>query len=239
LRVDARYCSTRCRQAAHRAVIRRSELDVTAAPMRFAYADPPYPGNAAIYRGHRDYAGEVDHDELLSRLPAYDGWALSTSARALPGVLALAVARSLPVRVAVWTRSPRPHKTTRVVNAWEPVIYSGGRRSRGAESNGEGTRGRGGTTSMGVSVACVDATTDVLSGVTPRRRSTHPGWLVGSKPPRFCAWVFDLLGAGVHPGDELDDLYPGSGIVARSWALRVAWSGEATADVSRVDGGYG
>jgi hypothetical protein len=93
-RVDARYCSTRCRQAAHRAGIRRAELAATAAPLRLAYADPPYPGKSALYRGHSDYAGEVDHEELLERLQGYDGWALSTSADALPAILALSGRRS-------------------------------------------------------------------------------------------------------------------------------------------------
>lgn len=70
---------------------------------RLAYADPPYPGKARLYyREHPDYGGEVDHVELLSRLATYDGWALSTSAAALPSVLALAVAQGLAPH-----RSPR------------------------------------------------------------------------------------------------------------------------------------
>lgn len=72
-------------------------------PLRLAYADPPYPGNAWLYRGHRDYAGEVDHGELLARLVGYDGWALSTSAAALPAVLALCPPG---VRVAPGTAAP-------------------------------------------------------------------------------------------------------------------------------------
>ena len=34
-------------------------------------ADPAYPGNAWRYRSHPDYAGEVDHTALISRLPGY------------------------------------------------------------------------------------------------------------------------------------------------------------------------
>lgn len=61
-------------------------------PMRAAYADPPYPGQAARhYADHPDYAGEVDHRALLRALDTeYDGWLLHTSSVALPGVLALA-----------------------------------------------------------------------------------------------------------------------------------------------------
>jgi hypothetical protein len=39
--------------------------------------------------------------------------------------------------------------------------------------------------------------------------------LVGRKPGVFCTWVFELL--GMLPGDELDDLFPGSGMVGRAW----------------------
>jgi len=59
-------------------------------PLRLAYADPPYPGKAYLYRDHPDYGGEVDHAELIERLAAYDGWALSTSAAALPAYSACA-----------------------------------------------------------------------------------------------------------------------------------------------------
>jgi hypothetical protein len=39
--------------------------------------------------------------------------------------------------------------------------------------------------------------------------------LIGRKPLRFVFWVFELLGAS--PGDALDDLFPGSGVVSRCW----------------------
>ncbi len=51
--------------------------------MRLGYADPPYPGLAHLYLGHADYAGEVDHAELIARLERdFDGWILHTSAAA-------------------------------------------------------------------------------------------------------------------------------------------------------------
>lgn len=80
--------------------------------MRLAYADPPYPGNAELYAGHPDYAGEVDHAELVARLVAYDGWALSTSSKSLRSVLDLCPA---DIRVLVWL-------THNVGRAWEPVL---------------------------------------------------------------------------------------------------------------------
>ena len=72
--------------------------------LRLAYADPPYPGKAYICRDHPDYAGEVDHAELIGRLAAHDGWALSTSAAALAAVLALCPPG---VRIAAWHKGER------------------------------------------------------------------------------------------------------------------------------------
>lgn len=42
------------------------------------------------------------------------------------------------------------------------------------------------------------------------------GDLMGRKPLAFAAWLFELL--GLQPGDQLDDLFPGSGIITRAWA---------------------
>lgn len=126
-RRDAVCCSKRCRQARHRF---RSGVgvapDVGNDVLRLAYADPPYPGLSRRYYGkHPDYAGEVDHRRLIEQLDGYDGWALSTSARALQEVLALCPRGS---RVAVWNRGERPTRSAGPLNAWEPVIYFGGRR---------------------------------------------------------------------------------------------------------------
>ncbi len=48
-------------------------------PLRLAYADPPYPGlSRQYYSTHPDFAGEVDHVELTSRLAStYDGWTIN------------------------------------------------------------------------------------------------------------------------------------------------------------------
>src|SRR5215469_14724065 len=98
--------------------------------MRFAYADPPYPGQAKRWYGdHPDYAGEVDHGELIARLERDypDGWALSTSAPALQDVLALCPPG---VRVGIWYRpnSEPPGNRGRWHWSWEPVIICRGRR---------------------------------------------------------------------------------------------------------------
>jgi len=141
-RVDTRWCSKACRQAASRARVRRAELRATDRPLSLAYADPPYPGKASLYRDHPDYGGEVDHAELLARLARFDGWALSTSAAALPAILALAVGQDLQVRVAAWFRGARPHTTARLLNAWEPVVFAGRPADRRASLDRDSTGAR-------------------------------------------------------------------------------------------------
>ncbi|MGH3235383.1 MAG: hypothetical protein ACRDOU_30215 [Streptosporangiaceae bacterium] len=195
MRRDAVCCSVRCRQARHRflrAVGYAGSVVAPGRPLRLAYADPPYPGNARLYRDHPDYGGEVDHVGLLERLAAYDGWALSTSAGALPAVLALCPPGA---RVAAWNRGERPTRSGWPLHAWEPVIYHGGRqlaRDAGAARRAD-------------SIVCG------VAAVT-----TLPGRVTGAKPAAVCRWIFDLLGA--MPGDSLDDLFPGSGAVTRAWA---------------------
>src|SRR5690348_8177964 len=61
--------------------------DYTSGQLRIAYADPPYPGCAHLYKDHPDYNGEVDHEALITELVGYDGWALSTSSQALQQIL--------------------------------------------------------------------------------------------------------------------------------------------------------
>jgi hypothetical protein len=194
-RRDSRFCGVRCRQASHRfgsaCVPRRRST----APLRLAYADPPYPGLARrYYADHPDYAGEVDHRALVEELRAFDGWALSTSSTALPDVLA--IARELEPRavsVASWFRGSRPGVTRRPRRAWEPVLYVGGR----CEPSREWT--------------------DDALVHHARPRTTDPRRVIGAKPAAFCFWLFALLGA--KPGDTFVDLFPGSGGVARAWAV--------------------
>jgi hypothetical protein len=157
-----------------------------------AFADPPYPGKAAYYREHPDYAGEVDHAELVPGLEDEfpDGWALSTSAEALPDVLALC---TVEVRVAAWFRGERPTSSYRPLSAWEPVVFAGGRHELREPA---------------------ERRVDALVHVS-RPRLTDPDRVIGAKPAAFCFWLFDLL--GLRPGDELVDVFAGSGGVARAW----------------------
>lgn len=192
LRRDARFCSQRCRQAAQRERVEATILERDTFSFRLAYADPPYPGMSHLYRGLPSYGGEVDLDTLLRRLHAdYDGWALSTSAFALPSVLAMAHGMGIRPAVASWVRGARRQAAKYPLNAWEPVIYVRAR-SRMAEVQVE----------------------DVLVHHNQPRKVDR-GRVIGAKPAVFCNWVLQLLGARAN--DTVDDLFPGSGIMGRVW----------------------
>jgi len=153
--------------------------------VRFAYADPPYPGQAKrLYGNHPDYAGEVDHAELIARLERDypDGWALSTNAVSTQYVLGLC---PTDVRVAVWnvTSQPPPGGARSWWWCWEPVIVRGGR---------------------------IRPVRSVLTCGVDGSNSRF----VGAKPAAFTRWMLELLGAEL--GDQIDDLYPGSGAVGRA-----------------------
>lgn len=157
--------------------------------MRFAYADPPYVGQAKRhYRHEASYAGEVDHAALIARLVADypDGWALSCSSPSLRELLPLCPP---DVRVMAWTKPFCAFKAN--VNpayAWEPVLVRGGRKRTRQQPT--------------VRDWCA-------VNITLRRG------LVGVKPDAFCFWLFDVLNC--RPTDTLDDLYPGSGAVTAAW----------------------
>jgi hypothetical protein len=191
-RADAAFCHVRCRQAHFRLTRGESVVRDARVPLRVCYADPPYPGKAKLYRGSEGFAGEVDFLSLVDRLRLDfpDGWALSTSARSLTRVLRVC---PIGVEVAAWFRGVRPAKSGRVLNAWEPVIFWGGRRVR---PMGDGFR------------------EDALV-YTLRSRRADPKGVLGAKPGRFAFWLFDLL--GLRPGDDLVDLFPGSGRVGDAW----------------------
>ena len=213
-RRDSRFCKQSCRQASHRFQRGCVARGRARRPLRFAYADPPYPGKSRrYYSEHPDFAGEVDHDDLLSHLRDFDGWALSTSARALPRILAMCVAQDLEVRVAAWFRGARHTRSGWPLSCWEPVVFAGGRQLP-SRSAGDTRR--------------FDALVKVA-----RARLTDPARVTGAKPADFCWWLFDLLGA--RPGDELIDLFPGSGGVRRAWDLYGSRS--STNDASVHPGG--
>lgn len=159
------------------------------ARMRFAYADPPYLGCAKRYPEHPDAArwdDPAEHESLMLRLDrAYDGWAYSLSSTSLPELLPLAPAG---IRIAAWVKPFAAFKrNVRCAYTWEPVIFRPGR-DRSADG--------------------APVTRDHLSESITLRRG-----LTGAKPEAFCRWVLALL--GWIPGDQVEDLFPGTGVMGR------------------------
>ncbi len=159
---------------------------------RLAYADPPYLGCCARYGHHHEspfgcWDDLRTHRTLFAELSRFDGWAYSCTSQSLAKLLPLA-ADFDAVRVAAWVKPFAAYKPkVRIAYTWEPVLFVPGR----DRSTDGAPVGR-----------------DHLS-----ERITLQRGLPGAKPARFCRWVLDLL--GYLDGDELVDLFPGTGVMAR------------------------
>src|SRR5262245_33600819 len=162
--------------------------------MKIAYADPPYLGCCAQYGHEHGENGECwdslqTHCNLITRLEMNypDGWALSASSVSLQRLL-----RECPddVRISPWVKPFavfKPHVNPAYV--WEPVIWRGGRMRRSRDE---------------------PTVRDWVSAEITLQKG-----LTGAKPEAFCWWLFELL--GLSSGDELIDLFPGTGIVGKVW----------------------
>ena len=160
------------------------------ARLRVTVADPPYPGQSKKHYGdHPDYAGEVDHQELIDRLEAeFDGWCLNTSSTALQDVLAMCPP---DVRVMAWVKPFAAFKrNVPVAYAWEPVIVKAARKP--------------------VVSGVAGISRDFISEPITMKRG-----LAGAKPEAVCWWMFEVMGA--LPTDDFTDLFPGSGAVQSAW----------------------
>jgi len=156
--------------------------------MKIGYADPPYPGCAHLYSDHEDFAGEVDHKELLERLERdFDGWLLHTSSVAIPQIAPLVPEGA---RWMAWVKPFAAFKrNVSVAYAWEPVIVKAARKP--------------------VVKPHIVMRDWHSCGITMERG------LTGAKPAPLCFWAFEVLGA--RPGDDLCDLFPGTGAVTKAW----------------------
>lgn len=158
--------------------------------MRFAYADPPYIGRAKrYYGGQESYAGEVDHAALIASLEA-SGY----------DGWALSCAVDVPSLRQVLSLCPDRARLC-------PWVKPGAAppASRGLHNMWEGLIVVGGRQEP-------PGKCDWLRAQPAR----FGGDLHGRKPIAFIAFLWNVLGA--LPGDELDDLFPGTGIVGKAWA---------------------
>lgn len=155
--------------------------------LRFAYADPPYVGQARKHYSDDPRCAEVNHDQLIATLCRdFEGWALSCSSPSLREILPLCPEKT---RVMAWVKPFAIFKpNVNPAYAWEPILLHGGR-----------PRPRS-----------VPTVRDWVSCNITLRRG-----LVGVKPEAVCHWLFEV--AGLSPDDEFVDLFPGSGAVASAW----------------------
>lgn len=119
-------------------------------------------------------------------MASYDGWAIATA----PDGIAAYGPLPTECKIMAWVKPNASPGAHRISAKWEPVIVypPAGRRSN-----------RGG----------IGMTSDVLIENVPR------AGFVGAKPDAWTRWVLDALSYDPDV-DELIDLFPGSGAIARA-----------------------
>jgi hypothetical protein len=174
--------------------------------MRFAYADPPYLGCCRLYDHKHGDGGcwdELDtHAQLVERLVGEfpDGWALSASTPSLRHILPLTPEST---RVAGWMKTFCVFKKgVRPCYGWEPVLFFGG---RNPPEHKHAPPEKGGKQ--------VTPKDFVITEQAIAEPITLKKGLTGAKPEKVCQWILDLL--GYREGDEIVDLYPGTGVMGR------------------------
>jgi hypothetical protein len=165
--------------------------------MKIGYADPPYIGCAGLYKNHPDYAGEVDHRDLVRRLDRdFDGWVLHASSPSIAEVSALVKEVNPSARCMAWVKPFAAFKrNVSVAYAWEPVFVKAARKPIVSKRL--------------VNRDWIDCPITMKKGLN------------GAKPEKVCHWIFEMLGA--HPNDDLVDLFPGTGAVGMAWKT---WQGK-------------
>jgi len=176
--------------------------------MRLAIADPPYLDRAVRWygeggTGYTAGSGQADnhpeaylwdipktHQDLARRLEQdYDGYAIAMSVHSLSTYLSVIETNSRNgIRVGVWNKTMSLPSASRIHNSWEPVIFKIPKERR-ARNNGTATK-------------------DVLTSAVLQNN------FIGAKPLVWTEWVLDVL--GYKDGDQVDDLFAGSGAVSNA-----------------------
>lgn len=162
---------------------------------RYAFADPPYLGCGALYAKHHPNAmiwdDPEEHRLLISRLVDEFPDGWALCLHE-PSLRTILPMVPQEARVAAWVKPFAAFKAnvTRAYT-WEPVIFMGGRKIERTEPTWR----------------------DHISEPITMRKG-----LTGAKPWQFCEWVLD--GLGYQPGDILDDLFPGTGVMGDVVAQR-------------------
>jgi hypothetical protein len=178
--------------------------------MRLAIADPPYYGRANRYYGSGsgggggnrkvykpDYHPEAHiwdtkeaHYRLVEQLnESYDSWVIAMSSHNLDIYLQhLEIGSGTNYRVCAWIKPTSVPSGSRIRNGWEPVLL---KLADSRKSRSQGIR-----------------TVDYLIA-NPLRSG-----FLGAKPFAWTHWVLDLMGYEI--GDQVDDLFNGSGAVNKA-----------------------
>lgn len=175
--------------------------------VRFAYADPPYLGEAARLYGDlhpdaADYDKPETHRALIESIDReFDGWALSLHLPSLRTILPMVPEDA---RICAWVKPFASFKpSVRQAYAWEPVIVKPLRRL-GRERR---------------------TVTDYVSANIAMQKG-----LPGAKPPAFCHWMFEF--AGLDHDDEFVDVFSGTGGVMAAWE---SWRRQPSLLISGAD----
>lgn len=167
--------------------------------MKLAYADPPYLGCGKLYAERHSAALDWDDPEAHRRLIAQlcDEFPDGWALSASePSLRTILPMCPSDARTTPWVKPFAIFKpNVGVAYAWEPVIWRGGRKR---------TREQ-------------DTVRDwIMANITLRRG------LTGAKPRDFCRQLFAIL--NLQRGDDLVDLFPGTGAVTAAWQ---EWCGQS------------
>src|SRR5690349_17984030 len=129
---------------------------------------------------------EVDQEKLVKRLVSEYPDGWALSLSS-PSLQQIIAYCPSDVRVMAWVKPFAAFKpNVNPAYAWEPVIVRGGRKRDRWEPT----------------------VRDWVSANITLKKG-----LVGAKPEPFCEWILNVL--NVQTGDQLDDLYPGTGVMTR------------------------
>jgi hypothetical protein len=187
-RPDAVFCSRKCRQTAFRLRRRRTTEAANATPKVFAYADPPYPGRARKYYQREDTYGGEVDHVELLASLKASGYDGWALSTAADALRDLLPLCPPEARVCPWVKPIGASPQTFGLHNCWEPLIVV-----------PGRRLRPG-----------------LRDFLIAQPARFGGKLPGRKPLNFCAFLFDAL--GMLPGDELVDLFPGTGMVGRAWA---------------------
>lgn len=177
--------------------------------MLFTYADPPYLGCGKLYAQHHEHALEWDdperHRQLIEQLQDESPDGWALS-MSVPSMQVILPMLPDNVRILAWVKPFAAFKkNVNPASAWEPVALVGGRKR-------------------------TDANTYMRDWVA--ESITMKKGLTGAKPKRFCFWLFDA--ANLQPGDQLLDLFPGTGTVTDAWNEYSTGYDQCASQINRV-----